>query len=117
MKHNVIVSSSRHTIKTPLKDLRVSDIVEIFDEDAQRKLETVIAINNCTRCSQDAQGKTIITYVDCSLCPLKGSKICQYHWEDENGVLHSLCESIASLADPNANDIRLRKLDDILEDL
>lgn len=110
MKHNVIVSSSRHTIKTPLKDLHVRDIVEIFDEDTQRKLESVIAINNYTRCSQDTQGKTIPTYVDCYECPLFENKICPYHWEDENGILHSLCESMASLADPNASDIRLSSL-------
>lgn len=109
MKHNVIVSSSRHTIKTPLKDLHDGDDVLIFDEDTLFEY-AARAFDNYTQCSQAPNGKTITSYVDCSLCPLRGGKICQYHWEDEDGVLHSLCQSKASLADPDANDIRLRDL-------
>lgn len=116
MKHKVTVSSSSHTIKTPLEDLHDGDYVLIFDEDTLSGYGT-LAFDNYTQCSQAPHGKTITSYVDCSLCPLWEDKFCQYHWEDEDGVLHSLCRSKASLADPNANDIRLRSLDDILENL
>ena len=100
-----------------MEDLHVGDIVEVFDEDTQLTLADVQAIDNSKQGSQEPSGKTILTDVDCSLCPFRGRKICQYHWEDENGILHSLCESKASLADANADDIRLRPLDNILENL
>ena len=99
MKHEVTVSSSRHTIETPLEDLDVGDVVEIFDKDGKNDKETVIAINSNA----------------CDECPLFSGRNCQYHWEDENGILHALCESKAFINNPNADDIRLRSLDDILE--
>ena len=113
----VTVSSHSHTIKTPLADLHVGDVVAVFDEDTQLPIANVEAIDNDFIKIQDPAGGTILSHTDCSLCPLYGRKTCQYHWEDEDRKLHGLCESIASLADPNANDIRLRSLDDILEDI
>lgn len=111
----VTVSSHSHTIKTPLADLHVGDVVAVFDEDTQLPIANVEAIDNDFIKIQDPAGGTILSHTDCSLCPLHGRKICQYHWEDENGILHALCESKAFINDPNADDIRLRSLDDILE--
>ena len=94
MDYNVTVSSGPHTIDNPLENIKVGDVVRVFNKDEELEIEILLTFDNSS------------ANTDCSLCPLFGNKICQYHWEDENGVLHGLCESRASTTDPNAKDIR-----------